>query len=318
MNSEDLVTAGEPGTGEAGRSELPCWRGEPAPVPNPQVATVSAFFPCYNDALTIAVLVRRVAGVLGSVVADFEVIVVDDGSQDESLSLLRVLEQELPYLRVVAHHENRGYGGALISGFTAARNEWVFYTDGDGQYDPAEVATLISAVTPSTDIVQGWKVSRGDSWYRKIIGRIYHHVVASAFSLNVRDTDCDFRLFRRALLERAPLESTSGVICVEMMRRFQDIDAQFTEVPVHHYFRPHGRSQFFRLPQIARAALQLARLWVRLVVHPDQPTRTAPTPGSPTPPSAGPPAPTSDASRAGAPTTSTNQTPGDLAAKTIV
>src|SRR5262249_21044446 len=152
------------------------------------------------------------------------------------------LERELPYLRVIAHQENCGYGGALISGFAAARHEWVFYTDGDGQYDPAEVSTLISAVRPSTDIVQGWKLSRGDSWYRKIIGRIYHHVVASAFSLNVRDTDCDFRLFRRALLERAPLASTSGVICVEMMRRFQDVDAQFVEVPVHHYFRPHGRS----------------------------------------------------------------------------
>src|SRR5262245_40197696 len=100
------MTAGDHNTEEPGRSELPCWRGPPAAEPNPQVAAVSAFFPCYNDAMTIAALVRRVARVLDSVVAEFEVIVVDDGSQDESLSLLRALERELPYLRVIAHQEN--------------------------------------------------------------------------------------------------------------------------------------------------------------------------------------------------------------------
>jgi glycosyltransferase involved in cell wall biosynthesis len=243
------------------------WAGVAPPVHNSQVSTVSAFFPCYNDAATIEVLVRRVAEVLGSVTSTFEVIVVDDGSHDGSLQLLRALERELAYLRVVAHDVNRGYGAALLSGFRAARYEWVFYTDGDGQYDPAEVSTLIRAVGPATDIVQGWKLSRGDSWYRKVIGRMYHHVVAYAFSLNVRDTDCDFRLFRRRLLEPAALRSTSGVICVEMMRRFQDIGAQFTEVPVHHYFRPHGRSQFFRFSKIARSGFQLGQLWSRLVLR---------------------------------------------------
>jgi len=83
----------------------------------------------------------------------------------------------------------------------------------------------------------------------------------------VRDTDCDFRLFRRRLLDQASLQSTSGVICVEMMRKFHRAGARFVEVPVHHYFRPHGRSQFFRLPQITRSALQLLTLWYRLVLR---------------------------------------------------
>ena len=253
---------------EASEKSTPtAWDTAPTSVPSPRVRAVSAFFPCYNDAETIEAVVRRAEVALRALVDDVEIIVVDDGSRDASLRVLRDLAEVLPCLRVIPHFTNRGYGSALLSGFAAAKNEWVFYTDGDGQYDPSEVAMLIGAVGPSTDVVQGWKIARGDSWYRKVIGRVYHHVVARAFSLRVRDTDCDFRLFRRALLEPAQLESTSGVICVEMMRRFHELGAEFTEVPVHHYARQYGRSQFFRLSHIARASLQLAQLWVRCCIR---------------------------------------------------
>ena len=87
------------------------------------------------------------------------------------------------------------------------------------------------------------------------------------FGLRVRDTDCDFRLFRRRLVVDVPLTSSSGVICVEMMFRFQQAGARFVQAPVHHYFRPHGRSEFFRLPAITRSALQLLTLWWRLVIR---------------------------------------------------
>jgi glycosyltransferase involved in cell wall biosynthesis len=203
-------------------------------------------------------------------VEDLQIIVVDDGSSDGSQAVLRALCDDVPELEVVFHQRNRGYGGALISAFGAAKKDWIFYTDGDAQYDATEAASMVMAVTPTTDIVQGYKIGRGDSWYRKVIGRVYHHVVKVAFNLHVRDTDCDFRLFRRSLLDQAPLTSHTGTICVEMMRRFEHVGARFVEVPVHHYFRPHGRSQFFRLPHIARAAGQLGQLWVRLVVRRDR------------------------------------------------
>ncbi len=231
--------------------------------------TVSAFFPCYNDAATIAELVLAVDEVLAAspLVADHEVIVVDDGSRDDSARVLAEMAERCPRLRVITHEVNRGYGGALISGFGAATNDWIFYTDGDAQYDPREVAELLAVVGDDVDVVQGWKLGRGDSWYRKVIGRMYHHLVKRLFNLRVRDTDCDFRLFRRRLIVEQPLSATSGVICVEMMRRFQRCGARFVEVPVHHYFRPSGRSQFFRLPAIARSARQLLALWWRLVVR---------------------------------------------------
>ncbi len=230
---------------------------------------VSAFFPCYNDAGSIGKMVADVdAALAGSeLVGAYEIIVVNDGSADGSAGVLAELAEKYDRLRVVTHEQNRGYGGALISGFGAATKEWVFYTDGDAQYDASEITALLALAGPEVDIVQGWKLTRGDSWYRKVIGRVYHHVVRQMFGLHVRDTDCDFRLFRRSLIERRPLRSTSGVICVEMMHSFEQQGARFVEVPVHHYFRPSGRSQFFRVPAIARSARQLGDLWWHVVVR---------------------------------------------------
>jgi len=230
------------------------------------VASVSAVFPCYNDETTIGALIDDVHEALSPLVPTVEVIVVNDGSADDSGPTLDKLALERPWLTVIHHETNGGYGKALISGFTAAQHEWIFYTDGDAQYDAGEAALLVPLVTDNIDVVQGYKIGRGDSWYRKLIGRCYHHVVKLLFNLKVRDTDCDFRLFRRQLIIDSPLTSTTGVICVEMMRGFSVSGARFIETPVHHYFRPSGRSQYFRFPAIARSAIQLLSLWYRMVV----------------------------------------------------
>ena len=223
-------------------------------------------FPCYNDSLTIGHLIDHVHQALAPHVDQLEVIVVNDGSVDGSRELLDQMAEDRPWLHPIHHDVNRGYGGALISGFNAARHDWIFYTDGDAQYDAREAALLLPYATEHIDIVQGYKLSRGDPWYRVVIGRCYHHVVKALFRLPIRDTDCDFRLFRRHLLTQRPLTSTSGVICVEMIRRFHEQNARFVEVGVHHYHRPAGRSQFFRLPAIARSASQLGSLWWRIIV----------------------------------------------------
>ena len=235
--------------------------------PQPALRSISAMFPCYNDGATIAKLVDDVHEVLTPLVDEVEVIVVNDGSSDDSAEVLEKLAVERPWLHVVTHPVNRGYGGALISGFAAARHDWIFYTDGDAQYDAREAAGLVPLVTDDVDVVQGYKRGRGDPWHRRIIGRVYHHVVKHLFGLPIRDTDCDFRLFRRSLIVERPLTSTSGVICVELVRNFAVGRARIVETPVSHHFRPSGRSQFFRLPAIARSAQQLLQLWWRIVVR---------------------------------------------------
>ncbi len=229
---------------------------------NPAVASVSAFFPCYNDLATIGGLVDTVTVALEKLGFPFEVIVVDDGSTDDSVELLRALEKENEHLRVIEHERNRGYGGALRTGFEAAQNQWVFYTDGDGQYDPAEVIDLVEAATTDVDFVQGWKIDRGDNIVRVVVGRAYHHTVRLFFDLDIKDTDCDFRLIRKTLLDRVTLEYDSGVVCAELMRSFRDVGARFVERPVHHYPRPVGQSEFFNVRQVTHSLRDLANLWV--------------------------------------------------------
>lgn len=233
---------------------------------NPAVASISAFFPCYNDEATIASMVNLALVTIDKVGAEGEVIVIDDGSSDGSAHVLKDLQSEQSRLRVITHEQNRGYGGALLSGFGAATKEWVFYTDGDAQFDPAELEQLVAKAGPDVDVVQGWKIRRADNVVRRVIGRVYHRSVSLMFGLKIRDTDCDFRLIRREVLDRITLEHTSGVICVELVRKLQDAGARFVEVPVHHYPRLHGQSQFFKVPAVASTAKDLLALWLSLVV----------------------------------------------------
>ena len=234
-----------------------------APVPS-----LSVFFPAYNDAGTIASLVMTAVQVAGTLTPDFEVIVVNDGSRDDTPRLLDQLARIYPdHVRVVHHEQNRGYGGALRTGFATATKDWVFYTDGDGQYDPSEVTALWTKMADDVDWVNGWKISRSDPAHRIVIGRLYHHVVKSLFRLRVRDVDCDFRLMRRRIFETVHLEKDSGVICVEMMKKFQDAGFRVAEHPVHHYHRAHGRSQFFNFARVFRTLVDLMKLWWQLVVR---------------------------------------------------
>src|SRR4029453_14704925 len=137
----------------------------------------------------------------------------------------------------------------------------------DAQYDPSEMAVLWHAFGEGVDLVNGYKISRSDPLHRIVIGRIYHHTVKILFGLKVRDVDCDFRLMRRSIFERVVLEKNSGVICLEMMKKIQDAGFHIAEVPVHHYHRAHGRSQFFNFRRLFKTAVDVMKLWFVLVVR---------------------------------------------------
>ena len=228
-----------------------------------QLSCVTAFFPCYNDAGSIEWVVRRAAETLESASVSYDIVVVNDGSSDGSAAVLERLASEIPQLRIISHEVNRGYGGALRSGFAAATGEWVFYTDGDGQYDPADLAQVfdLPVSADEIDVVQCFKIERGDGPVRRIVGRTYHHTVALLFRLPVKDTDCDFRVIRRSVLEQCTLTRTSGAICVELVSELVHKRARFLEVGVNHYPRRAGRSTFFRPVPVARALLELGQLW---------------------------------------------------------
>jgi glycosyltransferase involved in cell wall biosynthesis len=234
-----------------------------APVARP---SISAFFPCYNDAPTIGRLVRDADCQLRQLTDDYEVIVVNDGSSDNSAEVLRTLQAELPALRVIDHGVNRGYGGALRSGFATATKELVFYTDGDGQYDVRELPVLLMLMTEDTHFVNGIKMARGDAPYRVHAGNVHKFLMRWSFWLPVIDVDCDFRLVRRSILERIALRSNSGSICVELVKDAQRAGAQFREVSVHHYPRQFGESQFFRPGRILHTYVDLVHMWIELMI----------------------------------------------------
>jgi len=227
---------------------------------------LSMFFPAYNDAGTIASLVIQAQEAIRQLTPDFEIIVVNDGSRDQTGAIADELARTYPNVRVVHHSINRGYGGALRSGFAAATKSLIAYTDGDAQYDPTEISALWARLSDDADVVTGYKISRSDPLHRIIIGRLYHHFVKLLFALRVRDVDCDFRLMRREVFDRVVLDRNSGVICLELMRKIQDAGLRVVEVPVHHYHRTHGRSQFFNFRRVARTGVDVLKLWMELVV----------------------------------------------------
>jgi glycosyltransferase involved in cell wall biosynthesis len=208
--------------------------------PLPRAPGLSMFFPAYNDAGTIASLVIQAQEAIRHLTPDFEIIVVNDGSRDQTAQIADELARTYPNVRVIHHNGNRGYGGALRSGFSAATKELIAYTDGDAQYDPSEIAALWARLKDDADMVTGYKISRSDPLHRIVIGRIYHYTVK--------------------------LDRDSGVICLELMRKVQDAGFRVVEVPVHHYHRTHGRSQFFNFRRIFRTGIDVLKLWIELVV----------------------------------------------------
>jgi glycosyltransferase involved in cell wall biosynthesis len=210
---------------------------------------LTLFFPAYNDAGSIR---------------EVDVVVVNDGSRDGTADVLEALAREMPALRVVHHEVNRGYGAALISGFMHCRHELIFYTDGDGQYSASDLSALFAALEPSTDVVNGYKTHRADGWVRAFTGWLYRTVTRVLFGIRIRDIDCDYRLIRRRAMEGLVLTSQTGVICTEMVYRWQRRGCRIAEVPVTHHPRRHGRSQFFTFRHLSNAVVGLIALWLKV------------------------------------------------------
>jgi glycosyltransferase involved in cell wall biosynthesis len=227
---------------------------------------LSVFFPAFNDEDSIVSLIQEAMEAALRVTDNYEIIVVNDGSSDGTAAVLNALAGREPRLRVIHHPRNRGYGGALRSGFESATKDLVFYTDGDGQYDVREMANLFPLMVEGVDVVNGYKIRRSDNRRRIVLGAIYKFLARCMFGLPIKDVDCDFRLMRREAIQSLTLTSTSGVICTEMVYKLSRAGYRFAETPVHHYPRLHGQSQFFTLRRVARTGYDFFKLWLKLVV----------------------------------------------------
>jgi glycosyltransferase involved in cell wall biosynthesis len=225
--------------------------------------SISAVLPAYNEEAIIERTVRHVAGVLGGLATDFEVIVCNDGSRDNTAGVLADLQVREPdlHLRVVSHDRNRGYGAALATGFDAARKDLVFLTDGDKQFDVAELAEFLPAMDGQTDLVIGWRRKRADPPLRKLNALGWKFLVNVLFGYTARDVDCAFKLFRRRVWESMNVESRGATFSAEFLIKARRLGFRVKELPVGHFPRTAGSPTGARPDVIVRAFAELFWLW---------------------------------------------------------
>ena len=203
-------------------------------------------FPCYNDRDAIGPLIRETRKILQSCCREYEIIVVDDGSTDGSPETLEKLGREIGELRLLFHEKNRGYGSTIRSGFDLVRFPYVFYTDGDGQYGPADMPLLIHRMREDVQIVTGYRGNRQDPWMRILGSRLFYGFVKTFAGISFRDISCDYRLMRKEVLDSLELEAEGGELGLEILLKSHFLGYRVVEWPVAHYPRQHGSSAYFR------------------------------------------------------------------------
>jgi glycosyltransferase involved in cell wall biosynthesis len=227
---------------------------------------LSFFFPAYNEEADVEAVVREGLEVLPRFAEDIEVIVVDDGSIDATGRIADRLASEEPRVRVVHHRPNRGYGGAIRSGLATARKDLVFFTDGDRQFRLEDLDRLIPLLDRA-DVVIGYREKRADPPKRIFIAWVYNSLIRLLFGAPFRDVDCAFKLFRRDVFERVPLDrvrSNGAFFSPELLLVLRQADVRIAQVGVRHFPRERGEEKGATRRVVARAIGDLVRLRLRL------------------------------------------------------
>ena len=224
---------------------------------------LSLVFPAFNEAENLPSLLASATAIGVGLDLDFEIVIVDDGSQDESAQLLTAASQRDPRIRPVHHAANQGYGAALRSGLREASGELVFFSDADLQFDLAEIRHLLDHAE-DFDIVAGYRAPRRDPWIRRAIAAFWGALVRVLFDLPVRDIDCAFKVFRREVLDAIPIESVGAFVNTEILARARAAGFAIKQVPVSHRRRRSGTQSGARPRVILRAIVELSQLYGQL------------------------------------------------------
>jgi glycosyltransferase involved in cell wall biosynthesis len=226
--------------------------------------SLSVFFPCYNEEANVERTTLAALDACRSISDDFEIIIVDDGSRDRTAEIADRLTREHECVRAVHNRPNRGYGGALQRGFEAATKEWVFYTDGDGQFDFKEIHKLLDLLD-RYDIVSAYRLDRCDSVVRRLNGWGWTMLCNLVLGLRLRDIDCAFKIYPRRLFDEITMASEGALIDAEILARATRRGYRIGQAGVHHYPRTAGEQSGANFKVIARAFVELLRLRRQIV-----------------------------------------------------
>lgn len=227
---------------------------------NPLHPSLSVVLPAYNEAENIDEAIDGAVNAVRPLVRDWEVVVVDDGSADDTAGRVAAWSVREPGVRLVRHPRNRGYGAALRSGFRAARMDHVFFTDADLQFDLTELSLLLPH-TLRYDIVAGYRQERQDPWNRRLNAWAWGRLVDAVFDVRVRDVNCAFKVFRREVLDRVVIRSDGAFVNTEILAKARARGCRVRQVPVSHYPRTLGEQTGARPRVVARAFLELGMLY---------------------------------------------------------
>jgi len=221
--------------------------------------SLTIFYPCYNEEANVERVTRAAVEVGRQITADLEVLIVNDGSRDRTEEIADRLAAEIPEVRAVHNKPNRGYGGALIRGFREATKNWIFYTDGDGQFDFKELPGLLPLLE-THDVISCYRLNRQDSFMRKANAFAWSTLVNLLFGLGLKDIDCAFKVYPRTFIEQIELHSQGALIDTEMLAKARNLGLRIAQVGVHHYPRIAGSQTGANLKVILRAFKELFKL----------------------------------------------------------
>jgi dolichol-phosphate mannosyltransferase len=221
-----------------------------------RIPELSVVMPAYNEEEALPYTVFAAVGALEAIAGEWELIIVDDGSEDRTPEILERWRTRDHRIRILTQRPNQGYARALVRGFAAARHMVVLYTDADGQYDLREALTLYPLLKEA-EMVAGYRVRRSDSPGRRLASRVFNLVACRLLGLEVRDLNCAFKLFRRSFLELVELTSEGFLIDAELFARADRAGLRWVQVGVGHHPREHGRSTI----RATQTLTSLGELW---------------------------------------------------------
>lgn len=224
---------------------------------------ISAFFPAYNEEANIVKLAEKTSKVLSGICEDYEVIIVNDGSKDGTAEVSAGLASRDRHVVALNHEKNRGYGAAVKTGMYASKFEWVFFTDGDGQFDVGEIP-LLAKLTDKYDLINGFRIKRADPFMRKLNAFAWGTMVKFLFNFHVKDVDCAFKLIKKEILDRAKIESEGALVSTELLAKAKKMGYRIGEVGVHHYPRTAGTQTGAKFRVILKAFGELFKLYGKI------------------------------------------------------